>query len=376
MELSESLNTFHTGRRPLKVVIVCGMSDEKARDKIAPIVRLPEVDVVFLVRRQPLVIPKVISYAPPSGIRRNLALSELFRILALIYVCLVKRPQVLIGIYFVPHGIYAGVIGSLLGKRVIQILIGTDRLKIEASSLYIKILKNAEFVGVRGHASQKALTSLGIPSGKIFIPSGVNAIDFDHFIPGDIEKRYDLIYVGRMDQNKQVAKLLQAAALLHPGYPGLRVALVGDGPERGHLEELTSRLNLMEVVSFLGDRPSVDIPNHLRQSRIFVMASSFEGLPVAMIEALCCGLPVVVPNVGDISDVAIHRVNALLVDPPTVEGFFQTINSLMGNGQLYEQLEMGALATRERLISEYSLARAQEIWWRVLFPDPVVNSEK
>ena len=189
----------------MKVVIVCGMSDDKARDKIAPIAKLPDIDNVYLVRRQPLVMPNVISYAPPSGIRRILVLSEIYRIMALLYVCLVKKPEVIIGIYFVPHGIYAGVIGGLLGKRVIQIIIGTDRPKIETSRLYIKMLSNAEFVGVRGQMSRKVFSSLGIPSRKLFIPTGVNALDFDHFSPKEADKSFDLIYIGRMDQNKQVA---------------------------------------------------------------------------------------------------------------------------------------------------------------------------
>ena len=184
------------------------MSDEKARDKIVPILSLPEVQKVYLIRRKPLILPKITSYVPPKLIKRMPLFSEVYRILALCYVCLIKKPDVLINIYFIPHGIYGGIIGSLLKIYVIQVLIGTDRPKIEKSKFLFSLLEKANRICVRGSASQMSLYSKGIPKDKIFISTGVNAIDFVLFRPIETDKVYDLIYVGRLDKNKQVDRLV------------------------------------------------------------------------------------------------------------------------------------------------------------------------
>jgi len=350
----------------MKVVIVCGMNDEKATDKIRPFESLSEIDSIYLIRRQPLTMEKVISYAPPIIIRRLLVFAEIYRLFALFYVCLTKKPDAILGIYFVPNGIYAWITGKLFSIKVIQVIIGTDRRKIETSKCFISLLKNADHIVVRGETSKKNLSSLEVPIEKIFISPGVNAFDFESYRPSDFDKKFDLIYVGRLDKNKQVEKILKAVALLIPNFPDLRVAFVGDGPEREQLVRMAKQLNVDKRIQFVGNVPNKEIPKYLSQSKIFVMASDFEGLPVAMIEAVCCGLPVVVPNVGDILDVAKNNINGLVVDPPTVENFFRALSSLLCDEHLFSHLEKGARLTREKLIVDYSLTNAQEKWKQVL----------
>ena len=350
----------------MKVVIIDGTSDDKIRAEILPIANLPEIEEIFLVRRQPLRMPKVTSYAPPAAIRRILILAEPYRLFSLIYIGLIKKPDIYIGIYFILHGLFAWIAGRLFGKPVIQYLIGTDRPKVEASKLFLRILNDAQFVGVRGKASENQLVNLGIKPEKFFVPTGVNVLDFEHFKPSLEKKNYDLIYIGRLDKNKQVQKIIRAAGQVFQARPNLKVSLVGDGPERSILEKLVIELGLVDVVTFLGSQPYDEVPNRLNEARIFMMASDFEGLPVAMLEALCCGLPVVVPNVGDILDVARHGENALVVDPPSVDGFAQALSALLADRFLYSRLASGALASREKFMIEYSIDRAEEIWRSVL----------
>lgn len=92
------------------------------------------------------------------------------------------------------------------------------------------------------------------------------------------------------------------------------------------------------------------------------MASAFEGLPVAMIEALSCCLPVVVPDIGDISDVAVDGFNARLVRGNEVSDYVNAISELLKNEDLYNKLAEGACKTRERFLEEYSLEKAKISW--------------
>lgn len=350
----------------MKVAIVCGMSDDKARAEILPIACLPEIEEIFLIRRDPLTLPKVTTYVPPTVFQSFLFLAELYRIFSLFYIGLTKKPDVYIGIYFILHGVYAWLAGKLFGRPVIQYLIGTDRPKVESSKLFIKIVNDSQYVGVRGNVSENNLVNLGIQRKKVFVPTGVNVLDFGLFKPSSEQKEFDIIYVGRIDRNKQVLKIIQAVRLVAYTHPDLKVALLGEGPEQSNLEKMVGELGLERIVTFLGNKPYADIPKYLTASRIFVMASDFEGLPVAMLEALSCGLPVVVPHVGDISDVALHGVNAIIVDPPTYEGFANALSALLEDPYLYSKLADGALASRNQFLHDYSFERSMEIWHSVL----------
>ena len=96
--------------------------------------------------------------------------------------------------------------------------------------------------------------------------------------------------LGRLTMQKDVSTLLRAFELLRRARPG-RLLILGDGPERGHLEQLARDLNLEQSVHFAGfvDRPL----GYLRQAQLFVLSSIYEGFGNVLPEALLCGLPIV-----------------------------------------------------------------------------------
>jgi len=343
------------------------MSDDKVRANLLPLVELERVDKIHLIRRAPFSMNNVTTHNPPRIIKKSLFLSEIYRFIILIFLSLKIKPDYIYSVYFVPHGIYAALAGWLFHIPVIQELIGTDRPKVANSKLYQRLLDRAKHIGVRGNKSREALSDLGIDRKKIFIPTSVNVLDFDHFKPDDSQKVYDLIYCGRMDENKQLDLLIHALEKVHRNKPGLKAVLVGDGPERHNLEALSTKLELGDAISFVGNQPYSAIPNWLNQAKVFMMASVFEGLPVAMIEALCCGLPVVVPDIGDIQDVAVHNSNAWLVTDKTISGYTEGLTAMVQDQQLYERLKQGAFETRTKLIRHNSAENAKAIWETILF---------
>lgn len=350
----------------MKIVVVCGMSDDKVRANLLPLQELDSVKQIFLVRRLPLDAKKTKSFSPPRLLRWSLFLSELYRFFTLIHLCAREKPDLIYAIYFVPHGIYAAIVGSLFGIPVIQELIGTDRPKVAKSKLFQSLLKKSARIGVRGSTSIDQLVSLGIPKEKLFVPTAVNVLDFSLFKPNPVPKTYDLIYCGRMDKNKQIDILINAVSIVCQEHPEIRVALVGDGPERPNLEKQSAQLALNEVITFIGNQPYQMIPGVLNQSKVFMMASAFEGLPVAMIEAMSCGLPVVVPDVGDIRDVAVDGYNALLVKDRDAARYAEAFLALLTDSDLYKRLAEGALETRNRFLDDYSLEKAKTIWAEVI----------
>lgn len=350
----------------MKMVVICGMSDEKVRARLLPLVQIDSVKQVLLIRRKAFEMEKVKNYSPPMFIRWSLLLAEIFRILTLFFVCVKEKPSMIYAIYFIPHGIYAGLIGRLFHIPVVHELIGTDRPKVSKSKFFQKLLSQGKRIGVRGTESREQLIALGLPREKFFISNSVNILDFDLFKPTPMTKEYDLIYCGHMDQNKQVDIILDAFIAIQRDHPEITMVLVGDGPERQNLEEKVNRIGLNRQVFFVGKQPYQAIPDFLNKSRIFVMASAFEGLPVAMLEALSCGLPVVVPDIGDIRDIAFHEYNALLLKITNAEAITVAISHIINDDSLYDKLKAGAYETRRKFVETFTIADAQKTWKEII----------
>jgi glycosyltransferase involved in cell wall biosynthesis len=119
--------------------------------------------------------------------------------------------------------------------------------------------------------------------------------------------------VGNLRAQKAHHVLVRAAALLVRDWPGIQVLIVGDGPERAHVEQLVRELALGASVRFLGYRG--DVPDVLAAMDIAVCCSDFEGSPAAMLEYMEAALPVVATAVGGVPDLIEQGVHGLLVPP-------------------------------------------------------------
>ena len=93
-----------------------------------------------------------------------------------------------------------------------------------------------------------------------------------------------------------------------------------------------------------------------------------EGLPQAMIEAMGCGVPVVLPDTGDVTTIARHGENAWIVSPPTADGFADAIGRLLDDGVLYRRLRDGCLALRDQFRRDYGLEGAIAEWRKAFAP--------
>jgi len=129
--------------------------------------------------------------------------------------------------------------------------------------------------------------------------------------------------VGRLQPEKGGDVLLRAAA----GVPGLRVAVVGDGPTRCALEALAERLGMADRVAFLGFRP--DAARLLAGFDVVAVPSHSDGSPLVVLEALSAGVPVVASAVGGIPDQVRDGVEGLLVPPGDPEALAAALRALL-----------------------------------------------
>lgn len=111
------------------------------------------------------------------------------------------------------------------------------------------------------------------------------------------KKKYDIVFVGRLIHQKQVDLLIKSLALIKKENKKIRACIVGDGPDKEKLENLTKSLDLDENIKFTGFlKNKKQVYEKMKSSKIFVLPSLLEGFGIVVIEAMACSLPVIVTN--------------------------------------------------------------------------------
>lgn len=174
------------------------------------------------------------------------------------------------------------------------------------------------------------------------VPNGVAVAEILDVQPA--EEASDLLFIGRLIDEKRLDVLLEAVRLLLPSFPTLRCGIVGDGPELPALRDQATRLAIDRHVRFHGRLPATEVPRHLRATRILAMPSQREGFGLAVAEAQAAGVvPVVARSpLSAASDLVHDGVDGLAVES-TAEAMADAIASLLGDTT--RLAEMSAAAT-------------------------------
>jgi len=129
----------------------------------------------------------------------------------------------------------------------------------------------------------------------------------------------------------------------------VEAVLVGDGPERRHLEALAAELGVQQQVVFLGARPNAEMPGILSSSDLAVFPSLMEATSVAALEAMACQVPVAASRVGGLPELVDGKVGGLF-EPADPASLARTVVELLKGGQLSRLGE----AARTRVVGQWS----------------------
>lgn len=136
-----------------------------------------------------------------------------------------------------------------------------------------------------------------------------------------------LLSVGELIKRKNHETIIRAIALLNN--PNIRYVICGKGPLESYLKDLSIRLKVDNQILFLGFRK--DIVEICKISDVFVFPSFQEGLPVALMEAMAAGLPVICSNIRGNTDLIENHINGYLSDPKSVDGFAKNIKKIISH---------------------------------------------
>ena len=171
-----------------------------------------------------------------------------------------------------------------------------------------------------------------------------NPVEIPENVPDrtNSQQKINIVFLGRIGKRKGVFDLLEAFAKITPEQreqSELILAGIGQVEQANHLAE---KLSLKEHVTFAGWVNPAKRSELLAKADIFLLPSYNEGLPMALLEAMSWGLPVITTPVGGIPEVITHNETGLLVNPGDVQQLAKALQSLIENKSL--RLELGSAA--------------------------------
>jgi glycosyltransferase involved in cell wall biosynthesis len=186
------------------------------------------------------------------------------------------------------------------------------------------------------------------------IPVIHTGVDSRTFRPRDVpkEERPTIIFVGKIERNKGVDVLVEAASRIAHHIPNLQVRLVGRGNAEliSQLQRRAREAGYPELLQFVGFVDHGRLPLHLSRAHVFAAPSEYEGGPgFVYLEAMACGLPVIACSGSGSSEVVIPEENGLLVPPRDVEALTQALLRLVSQRDVRQKMGQQA---REYVVRE------------------------
>ncbi|MDX2192457.1 MAG: glycosyltransferase family 4 protein [Gemmatimonadales bacterium] len=201
-------------------------------------------------------------------------------------------------------------------------------------------------------------------------------VDVARFVPPAAEPApapVEILNVGRLVPAKAQEGLVRAVAALVAEGHDVRLRLVGDGPDRAHLERLARALAPAERIVFDGWRTGDEILARFAAAHILAMPSFAEGIPVALMEAMAMAKPCVASRVHGIPELIVDGESGLLVSPSSHEELVAALRRVVTDPALRARL--GA-AGREAVVTRYELTTNTRRFAELLLGDAPVREDR
>jgi glycosyltransferase involved in cell wall biosynthesis len=249
------------------------------------------------------------------------------------------------------HTYHGHVLREYFGRLTSAVFCGIERLLARGTDGLVTVSESvkADLVAMRiAPAERIRVVRLGLELAPFTgaLPRGV--LRADAGFPAEAPL---VGMVGRLVPVKDVSTFLRSARLVHAARPDARFSLVGDGPDRAALEAEVASLGLTGAVRFHGWRR--DLPAVYGDLDVVVNASRNEGTPVALIEALAAGRPVVATAVGGTPDVLEHGAHGALVPAQDERALADAIQAALETPPSAERVA----AARAHVLARYGVPR-------------------
>lgn len=171
-----------------------------------------------------------------------------------------------------------------------------------------------------------------------------------------------IISIAELHERKGLKYLIKAMSEVVAKYPNIKLAIVGEGPERSELENLIKKLNLENHVILLGRKS--DIPKLLKSSDIFVLPSIREAFGLVNLEAMLTPLPIIATKVGGIPEIVTDKKTGFLVETESEKALSEALIKLLSSPKTRQKM---ALEGQKRVIELFDAKKMAEKYEKIYF---------
>lgn len=226
----------------------------------------------------------------------------------------------------------------------------------------------------RPSEAKPAADAAELDAGKNASGDELNA---DKNAPGEVEedfyRRYDLpqnapivLYVGRVDPEKQVATVVKAFAKVWDKIRRAHLVVVGDGVALENVKKLAQNLGLGDHAHFTGRVVGEDLAKMYRIGTVFATASEVETQGIVLLEAAASGLPLIAVNAGAVHEACRDGETGILCRPGDAPGIASALVRILSNQPLREKMQKNALKMARENSLENTLKQFENIYNKVV----------
>lgn len=236
--------------------------------------------------------------------------------------------------------------------------------------VYRKIFTRAQAVLVRSEAMKKEIVDLGCPGNKVLVHhSGIDTERFN-FVEREYQNIKNILSIGRFVDKKGLRYGIRALAKFMKKYPYIKYYIYGDGPLRDSLEIEIENSDVCERVYLGGRLYRREIPSKLYNADIFLLPSitscngDHEGIPVALMEAMSTGLPIISTKSAGIPELVEDGVSGFLAEERDIDGLYDNLCFLMENPDLCYYMGKNG---RKKIEKDYNINIQTELLEQIYF---------
>jgi len=163
-----------------------------------------------------------------------------------------------------------------------------------------------------------------------------NGVDLDRFYPAEKNEKKKsassvILTLSRIDNKKGLEYAIESMTKIHTKFPTAKLMIVGDGEYRSELEKLVEKNMLSATVEFPGLIPNSEVPAYLRNADLFLLPSLYEGLPLTLLEAMACGLPIISTPVSIAPEIIATWKNGYIIPFKSPDAISESVIDLLSN---------------------------------------------
>jgi glycosyltransferase involved in cell wall biosynthesis len=343
---------------------------------LRPLAASPACAGIWLVSNLPLQgVPRVQSVAVPGWLSRLFGQTAA-RLLVFVLTAVRRRPDFVGGFHLLVNALVASLVARLLGSRSLYFC-GGGPLEVLGGGFYadnrlfdlltapdpclerqlIHAVDGMDLVVTMGYRTIDFFRDHGVQTRFEVVPGGIDAARYR--CTGE-PKTFDLIFVGQLIPVKRVDLFLETVKLVAAACPSVTAVIVGTGRLEESLKEMAGRLGVRDRVTFAGYQ--ADVVPWLHKSKVLALTSDSEGLSLAVMEAMLCGLPCIVSDVGEMRELVRHDLNGYVIGPRDASSFAEYACLLLSDHSKRSEVSEAARTSA----ASYETSATAERWTALL----------